>query len=69
MLGRDALSSAAYGPEAAMTLRIPLGAAGLGYIGPISTIIIILLLVIVYLSYRQTISAYRDTLVTHDVTL
>ena len=57
MLGLDALSSAAYGPEAAMTLLIPLGAAGLGYIGPISTIIIILLL-IVYLSYRQTISAY-----------
>src|SRR5471030_2065608 len=57
MLGLDALSSAAYGPEAAMTLIIPLGAAGLGYIGPISTIIIILLL-IVYLSYRQTIGAY-----------
>jgi amino acid transporter len=57
MLGLDALSSAAYGPEAAMTLLIPLGAAGLGYIGPISTIIIILLL-IVYLSYRPTISAY-----------
>jgi amino acid transporter len=57
MLGLDALSSAAYGPEAAMTLLIPLGAAGLGYIGPISTVIIILLL-IVYLSYRQTIAAY-----------
>ena len=57
MLGLDALSSAAYGPEAAMTLLIPLGAAGLGYIGPISTIIIILLL-IVFLSYRQTIAAY-----------
>ena len=57
MLGLDALSSAAYGPEAAMTLLIPLGAAGLGYIGPISTIIVVLLL-IVYLSYRQTIGAY-----------
>ena len=57
MLGLDALSSAAYGPEAAMTLLIPLGAAGLGYIGPISTVIIILLL-IVFLSYRQTIAAY-----------
>jgi amino acid transporter len=57
MLGLDALSSAAYGPEAAMTLLIPLGAAGLGYIGPISTLIIVLLL-IVYLSYRQTIAAY-----------
>jgi amino acid transporter len=57
MLGLDALSSAAYGPEAAMTLLIPLGAAGLGYIAPITTIIIILL-VIVFLSYRQTIAAY-----------
>jgi amino acid transporter len=57
MLGLDALSSAAYGPEAAMTLLIPLGAASVGYIGPISTIIIVLLL-IVYLSYRQTIGEY-----------
>ena len=57
MLGLDALSSAAYGPEAAMTLLIPLGAAGLGYVGPISFVIIVLLL-IVFLSYRQTITAY-----------
>jgi amino acid transporter len=57
MLGLDALGSAAYGPEAALTLLIPLGAAGLGYIGPISALIIVLLLV-VYFSYRQTITAY-----------
>jgi amino acid transporter len=57
MLGLDALGSAAYGPEAALTLLIPLGAAGISYIGPISTLIIILLSV-VYFSYRQTISAY-----------
>lgn len=57
MLGLDALGSAVYGPEAALSLLIPLGAAGLGYIGPISTLIIILLAV-VYLSYRQTIAAY-----------
>ena len=43
MLGLDALGSAAYGPEAALTLLIPLGAAGISYIGPISTLIIILL--------------------------
>src|SRR5271157_4964493 len=53
MLGLDALGSAAYGPEAALTLLIPLGAAGLGYVGPISTLIIIILMV-VYFSYRQT---------------
>jgi amino acid transporter len=57
MLGLDALGSAAYGPEAALTLLIPLGAAGIGEIGPISTLIIALLLV-VYFSYRQTIAAY-----------
>jgi amino acid transporter len=57
MLGLDALGSAAYGPEAALTLLIPLGTAGLGYIGPISALIIALLMV-VYFSYRQTIIAY-----------
>jgi amino acid transporter len=57
MLGLDALGSAAYGPEAALTLLIPLGAAGVRYVGPISTLIIALLLV-VYFSYRQTIAAY-----------
>ena len=36
VLGLDALSSAAYGPEAALTLLIPLGALGLDYVGPIS---------------------------------
>jgi amino acid transporter len=57
MLGLDALGSAAYGPEAALTLLLPLGAAAIPHIGPISTLIIMLLLV-VYFSYRQTISAY-----------
>jgi amino acid transporter len=57
VFGLDALSSAAYGPEAALTLLIPLGMAGVEYIWPIS-ISIIVLLAIVYLSYRQTIEAY-----------
>jgi amino acid transporter len=57
VFGLDALSSAAYGPEAALTLLIPLGAAGITYIIPISASIIILLL-IVYFSYCQTIEAY-----------
>jgi len=57
IFGLDALSSAAYGPEAALTLLIPLGAAGIAYILPISVSIIILL-AIVYFSYRQTIEAY-----------
>ncbi len=57
IFGLDALSSAAYGPEAALTLLIPLGVAGLHYIFPLS-LSIITLLIIVYFSYRQTIAAY-----------
>jgi amino acid transporter len=59
IFGLDALSSAAYGPEAALTLLIPLGVAGVAYILPISVSIVILL-VIVYFSYRQTIEAYPN---------
>ena len=51
--GLDALSSAAYGPEAALTVLLPLGAAGLTFILPI-TMVIVILLGIVYVSYRQT---------------
>jgi amino acid transporter len=57
VLGLDALSSAAYGPEAALTLLLPLGALGLSRLAPI-TAIIVAILFIVYLSYRQTIGAY-----------
>ena len=57
IFGLDALSSAAYGPEAALTLLIPLGAAGVAYILPISVSIIVLLS-IVFFSYRQTIETY-----------
>ena len=57
IFGLDALSSAAYGPEAALTLLIPLGSAGVQHILPVSLAIIVLL-TIVYFSYRQTIAAY-----------
>src|SRR5258708_27310138 len=57
IFGLDALSSAAYGPEAALTLLIPLGMAGIAHILPISVSIVILLSV-VFFSYRQTIQAY-----------
>lgn len=59
VFGLDALSSAAYGPEAALAILIPLGLAGVAYILPIS-ITIIVLLSIVYFSYRQTIAAYPN---------
>jgi amino acid transporter len=57
IFGLDGLTSAAYGPEAAMTLLIPLGIASSQHIVPIITAIIVLL-AIVYFSYRQTIEAY-----------
>ena len=57
VFGLDALSSAAYGPEAALTILIPLGLAGVAYTIHISLTIIVLL-GIVYFSYRQTIAAY-----------
>jgi len=55
--GLDALSSAGYGPEAALTILLPLGLLGVRYIVPL-TAAIIGLLVIVFFSYRQTIAAY-----------
>lgn len=58
-LGLDALASAAYGPEAALTVLLVVGAAGIGFVGPISATIVGLLLVVQF-SYRQTIGAYPD---------
>lgn len=59
VLGLDALASAAYGPEAALTVLLVLGTAGLSWIGPLVAGIIALLL-LVFLSYRQVIAAYPD---------
>ncbi|MGE5755617.1 MAG: APC family permease [Planctomycetaceae bacterium] len=56
-LGLDGLASSAYGPEALLVVLIPLGAAGLRYVGPI-TLVILVLLTLLYFSYRQTIAAY-----------
>jgi amino acid transporter len=57
IFGLDALTSAAYGPETALALLIPLGISGVQHLLPIICAILILL-VIVFLSYRQTIAAY-----------
>jgi amino acid transporter len=59
VLGLDALSSAAYGPEAALAILIPAGVLGLAYL-PAITAVILALLAIVYFSYRQTLSAYPN---------
>ena len=56
-MGLDGLGSSSYGPEAALAVMIPLGAVSLGYVGPVIACIVALL-VILYLSYRQTVVAY-----------
>src|SRR4051812_35779562 len=57
VLGLDALASASYGPEAALTVLLPLGTLACLYIGPILGCVAVLLL-IVFASYLQTIAAY-----------
>jgi amino acid transporter len=60
IFGLDGLTSAAYGPEAAMALLIPLGLWGVQhYLLPIFGFILSLL-TILYFSYRQTIHAYPN---------
>ena len=58
-LGLDALGSASYGPEAALTVLAPLGVAGAAWMQGI-TAAILGLLAILYFSYRQTIAAYPN---------
>jgi len=57
VLGLDALASAAYGPEALLTVLLPIGVAAERYVATLTSWIGVLL-VIVFLSYRQTIDAY-----------
>jgi amino acid transporter len=56
-MGLDGLGSSAYGPEAALTIMIPLGAEGVHLIRPVMAVILVLL-ALLYFSYRQTIEAY-----------
>src|SRR5687767_1613640 len=55
--GLAALASAAYGPEATLTILMPVGASGLHLLVPLTAAVVALLL-IVYFSYHQTIAAY-----------
>jgi amino acid transporter len=59
VLGLDALSSASYGPEAALAILIPVGVLGLAYMPAIIGVILVLLGML-YFSYRQTLSAYPN---------
>lgn len=56
-MGLDGLSSAAYGPEAALAVLAATGAAGAGAVVPITWVVVALLLVL-FVSYWQTITAY-----------
>lgn len=56
-LGLDGVGSSAYGPEAALSVLIPLGAASIHYIGWVM-LPIVLLLCILCASYWQTIREY-----------
>src|SRR4051812_4510964 len=59
VLGLDALASASYGPGGGLTVLIPLGAVALGFMGPITAAIAVVLL-LVAISYGQTIPAYPN---------
>ena len=56
-MGLDGLGSASYGPEAALTILMSLGVASLALVGWVMAPIVVLL-VVLYLSYRQTVVAY-----------
>lgn len=58
-MGLDGLGSSSYGPEAALSILIPLGAAGPVYIGWIIAPVIALL-AILFASYWQTIRAHPN---------
>lgn len=58
-MGLDGLGSSSYGPEAALTVMIPLGALSLSYIGWVMAPIVALL-AILFASYWQTIRAYPN---------
>ncbi|MFT3829883.1 MAG: hypothetical protein QM691_09295 [Opitutaceae bacterium] len=58
VLGLDALASASYGPEAALTVLIPLGTAAAAGGMPWVVAAVLGVLLLVFLSYRQTIAAY-----------
>lgn len=56
-MGLDGLASVAYGPEAMLTVLTAAGTAGLA-VEPGIAVVIVLLLAMLYFSYRQTIAAY-----------
>jgi amino acid transporter len=57
VLSSDLLSSVAYGPEAMLTILVLAGSAAVGLTLPIAAVLVVLMIA-VGLSYRQTIRAY-----------
>lgn len=58
VLGLDALASASYGPEAALTILLPLGTGLATAQIPLVALGVVGVLLMVFISYRQTIHAY-----------
>lgn len=58
-LGLDALASCAYGPESIVLALAVAGAAGIGFTLPV-TLVIVALLGVLVVCYRQVIEAYPD---------
>jgi len=58
-LGLDALASCAYGPESIVLVLSVAGAAGIGLTVPV-TLVIVGLLAVLVICYRQVIAAYPD---------
>ncbi len=56
-VGLDSLGSSSYGPEAALAMLMPLGAAASAWLGVVM-LPILALLALLYFSYRRTIRAY-----------
>src|SRR5438105_256038 len=59
VLGLDALASTGYGPEAALTILVTAGIAGLRYF-PLIILAVLVELTTLYFSYQQTAAAYPN---------
>jgi amino acid transporter len=58
-LGLDALASCAYGPESIVLALAVAGTAGIGFTLPV-TLVIVGLLAVLVICYRQVIATYPD---------
>jgi len=59
VLSSDALSSVAYATDAMLEVLAPVGLLAIVYLKPL-TLLIAALLIVVVLSYRQTVTKFRE---------